>query len=291
MLLSMTGFGRSTGSFSEKTIVVELRSLNSKITDVKLRIPGEYRDKESEIRKLITDHAERGKIDLLIEIQNADGIAPVSLNEALFRGYHAALSKLADELSLDKSEMLAAIMRIPSVMGSQGSETEEEEWGCLKNIISEALENLREFRKHEGKMLEQDLRMRVNLITETLEKITPYEQERFQRMRERMRNNMEEVFGRENLDTNRFEQEVLYYLEKMDMSEEKSRLTQHCNFFIEQVADSKLSSGRSLGFITQEMGREINTLGAKAYDADIQRFVVQMKDELEKIKEQIANVL
>lgn len=287
----MTGFGRSTGSFSEKTIVVELRSLNSKITDVKLRIPGEYRDKESEIRKLITDHAERGKIDLLIEIQNADGIAPVSLNEALFRGYHAALSKLADELSLDKSEMLAAIMRIPSVMGSQGSETEEEEWGCLKNIISEALENLREFRKHEGKMLEQDLRMRVNLITETLEKITPYEQERFQRMRERMRNNMEEVFGRENLDTNRFEQEVLYYLEKMDMSEEKSRLTQHCNFFIEQVADSKLSSGRSLGFITQEMGREINTLGAKAYDADIQRFVVQMKDELEKIKEQIANVL
>ncbi len=291
MLLSMTGFGRSTGSFSEKTIVVELRSLNSKITDVKLRIPGEYRDKESEIRKLITDHAERGKIDLLIDIQNADGIAPVSLNEALFRGYHAALSKLADELSLDKSEMLAAIMRIPSVMGSQGNETDEEEWGCLKNIISNALENLREFRKHEGKMLEQDLRMRVNLITETLEKITPYEQERFQRMRERMRNNMEEVFGRENLDTNRFEQEVLYYLEKMDMSEEKSRLTQHCNFFIEQVADSKLSSGRSLGFITQEMGREINTLGAKAYDADIQRFVVQMKDELEKIKEQIANVL
>jgi uncharacterized protein (TIGR00255 family) len=205
--------------------------------------------------------------------------------------YHAALSKLADELALDKSEMLAAIMRIPSVMGSQGTETDEEEWNCLKNIISEALDNLREFRKHEGKMLEQDLRMRVHLITETLEKITPYEQERFQRMRERMRNNMEEVFGRENLDTNRFEQEVLYYLEKMDMSEEKSRLTQHCNFFMEQVADSKLSSGRSLGFITQEMGREINTLGAKAYDADIQRFVVQMKDELEKIKEQIANVL
>ena len=291
MLLSMTGFGRATGSYNDKTIVVELRSLNSKITDIKIRIPGEYRDRESEIRKLITDHAERGKVDLLIEIQNADGIAPVSLNHALFKGYHAALSQLADELGLDKSDMLPAIMRIPSVMGSQGGETEEEEWSTLRAIISEALDNLRVFRQHEGKMLEADLRGRIQIIHDILLKVTPFEQERFVRMRERMRNNMEEVFGRENLDSNRFEQEVLYYLEKMDMSEEKARLTQHCNYFIEQVADSKISSGRTLGFITQEMGREINTLGAKAYDAEIQRFVVQMKDELEKIKEQIANVL
>lgn len=291
MLLSMTGYGRATGSYGDKTIVVELRSLNSKITDIKLRIPGDYRDKESEIRKLITDHAERGKIDLLVDVQNADGAAPVSLNEPLFRGYYTAISKLADELALDKKDMLASIMRIPSVMGTQSGETEEEEWNCLKAIMTEALDALKLFRQHEGKVLEEDLRLRVKNITDTLEVVTPFEQERFARMRERIRNNMEEVFGRENLDSNRFEQEVLYYLEKMDMSEEKVRLAQHCKYFLEHVTASKLSAGRTLGFISQEMGREINTLGAKAYDANIQRFVVQMKDELEKIKEQLANVL
>jgi uncharacterized protein (TIGR00255 family) len=291
MLLSMTGYGRAIGSFGDKSIVVELRSLNSKVTDIKIRIPGEYRDKESEIRKLITDHAERGKVDINIDLQNSDGAAPVSLNEPLFRGYYLAISKLADELGLEKKDILSSIMRIPSVMGSQGNETDEEEWFVLRSIISEALEALKLFRQEEGKVIEQDLRLRIKTITDILDTVTPFEQERFVRMRERMRNNMEEVFGRENLDSNRFEQEVLYYLEKMDMSEEKVRLAQHCKYFLEQVDDSKLSAGRTLGFITQEMGREINTLGAKAYDANIQRFVVQMKDELEKIKEQIANVL
>jgi uncharacterized protein (TIGR00255 family) len=291
MLLSMTGYGRAIGSFGDKSIVVELRSLNSKVTDIKIRIPGEYRDKESEIRKLITDHAERGKVDINIDLQNSDGAAPVSLNEPLFRGYYLAISKLADELGLEKKDILSSIMRIPSVMGSQGNETDEEEWVVLRSIISEALEALKLFRQEEGKVIEQDLRLRIKTITYILDTVTPFEQERFVRMRERMRNNMEEVFGRENLDSNRFEQEVLYYLEKMDMSEEKIRLAQHCKYFLEQVDDSKLSAGRTLGFITQEMGREINTLGAKAYDANIQRFVVQMKDELEKIKEQIANVL
>ncbi len=287
----MTGYGRAIGSFGDKSIVVELRSLNSKVTDIKIRIPGEYRDKESEIRKLITDHAERGKVDINIDLQNSDGAAPVSLNEPLFRGYYLAISKLADELGLEKKDILSSIMRIPSVMGSQGNETDEEEWVVLRSIISEALEALKLFRQEEGKVIEQDLRLRIKTITYILDTVTPFEQERFVRMRERMRNNMEEVFGRENLDSNRFEQEVLYYLEKMDMSEEKIRLAQHCKYFLEQVDDSKLSAGRTLGFITQEMGREINTLGAKAYDANIQRFVVQMKDELEKIKEQIANVL
>lgn len=291
MLLSMTGYGRAIGSFGDKSIVVELRSLNSKVTDIKIRIPSEYRDKESEIRKLITDHAERGKVDINIDLQNSDGAAPVSLNEPLFRGYYLAISKLADELGLEKKDILTSIMRIPSVMGSQGNETDEQEWFVLRSIISEALEALKLFRQEEGKVIEQDLRLRIKTITDVLDTVTPFEQERFVRMRERMRNNMEEVFGRENLDSNRFEQEVLYYLEKMDMSEEKVRLAQHCKYFLEQVDDSKLSAGRTLGFITQEMGREINTLGAKAYDANIQRFVVQMKDELEKIKEQIANVL
>ena len=227
----------------------------------------------------------------VIEVQNASGIANVSLNEPLFRGYYNKISALADELQLDKSDMLTAILRIQNVVASQGAETEEEEWNALQSIVRTALDGLREFRKQEGLMLEKDLLMRVQLITDTLVAITPLEQERFQKMRDRLRNNLEEAFGRENLDSNRFEQEVLYYLEKMDMSEEKMRLAQHCKYFIEQIADKSLSTGRTLGFIAQEMGREINTLGAKAYDATIQRHVVQMKDELEKIKEQIANVL
>lgn len=287
----MTGYGRATGNYGDKTIIVEMRSLNSKITDIKMRIPGEYRDRETEIRKMISDHAERGKIDLLIEVQNADGAASVSLNEPLFRGYFNAVSKIADELGLNKADMLATIMRIPNVVASQSGETEEEEWNALQEIISEALKALRAFREQEGQVLEDDLRLRVKTITDILDQVTPFEQERFVKMRDRMRNNMEEAFGRENLDSNRFEQEVLYYLEKMDMSEEKLRLAQHCKYFLEQVSNVSQSAGRTLGFITQEMGREINTLGAKAYDAGIQRFVVQMKDELEKIKEQIANVL
>lgn len=287
----MTGYGRATGNYGDKTIIVEMRSLNSKITDIKMRIPGEYRDRETEIRKMISDHAERGKIDLLIEVQNADGAASVSLNEPLFRGYFNAVSKIADELGLNKADMLATIMRIPNVVASQSGETEEEEWNKLQEIIGETLKALRAFREQEGKVLADDLRLRVKTITDILGQVTPFEQERFVKMRDRMRNNMEEAFGRENLDSNRFEQEVLYYLEKMDMSEEKLRLAQHCKYFLEQFSNNSQSAGRTLGFITQEMGREINTLGAKAYDAAIQRFVVQMKDELEKIKEQIANVL
>lgn len=291
MLFSMTGYGRATGNFGDKTIVVELRSLNSKITDIKIRIPGEYRDKESEIRKMISDHAERGKVDLLIEVQNADGAANISLNVPLFKGYYLSISRLADELGLDKSDLLPSILRIPSVVASQSGETDDSEWATLRAIIQEALDALKVFRKQEGAVIETDLRERVRMITDMLDLVTPFEQERFARMRDRMRNNMEEAFGRENLDSNRFEQEVLYYLEKMDMSEEKLRLAQHCKYFVEQFTNDTQAAGRTLGFITQEMGREINTLGAKAYDANIQRFVVQMKDELEKIKEQIANVL
>jgi uncharacterized protein (TIGR00255 family) len=291
MLLSMTGYGRATGIYGDKSILVELRSLNSKITDIKMRMPAEYRDKEADIRKFVTDHAERGKIDVLIEVQNLNGAATVSLNEPVFKGYYLAISKIADELGLDKTELLPAILRIPSVIASQSNETTEEEWNTLKGILLEALNGLRNYRQQEGKVLDQDLRDRIGAIMGLLDMVAPYEQERFQKMRERMRNNLEETFGRENIDHNRFEQEVLFYLEKMDMSEEKVRLAQHCKYFIEQLDDHSQSAGRTLGFISQEIGREINTLGAKAYDANIQRFVVQMKDELEKIKEQIANAL
>ncbi|MBP6826265.1 MAG: YicC family protein [Saprospiraceae bacterium] len=287
----MTGYGRATGSFDEKTISVEVRALNSKMTDLKIRLPGEYKEKEVELRKIVNDHAERGKLDIIIDVQNADGAATVSLNEALFRGYHRELTRLTGELGMGQTDLLQAILRIPNVVASMSGEVNEEEWKTVCDTVGKALDNLRAFRGQEGQALETDLRLRVGNILILLAQVPPFEQDRFQRMRERLRNNMDEAFGKESLDTNRFEQEILYYLEKMDITEEKVRLEQHCRYFIEQVDNQQQSAGRTLNFISQEMGREINTLGAKAYDADIQRLVVQMKDELEKIKEQLANVL
>ncbi len=291
MLLSMTGFGRAHGTYQDKTISVEIRALNSKMTDLKMRLPGDYKEKEVELRKLITDHAERGKMDVAVDVQNADGAALVSLNVALFKGYYRELSRLMKELNMPDSDVLQAILRIPNVVSSPASEIDEDEWDTICGVATRALDHLKQFRRQEGKVLEADLRVRATNILLLLSEVPPFEQERFVRMRERLRNNLEDNFGKDSLDANRFEQEILYYLEKMDMSEEKVRLEQHCKYFIEQLGDTKQSGGRTLNFISQEIGREINTLGAKAYDADIQRLVVQMKDELEKIKEQLANVL
>jgi uncharacterized protein (TIGR00255 family) len=291
MLLSMTGYGRAHGNFGDKTIAVEVRALNSKMTDLKLRLPGDYKEKEVELRKLITDHAERGKIDVVVDVQNADGAAVVSLNEGLFRGYHRELKRLAGELGINQTDMLQAILRIPNVVAAAAGEVDEDEWQAICNTVTHALDHFKNFRRQEGRALEADLRLRVANILILLSEVAPFEKERFDRMRERLRNNLEEAAGKESLDANRFEQEILYYLEKMDITEEKVRLEQHCKYFLEQMNNPNQSAGRSLGFISQEMGREINTLGAKAYDADIQRLVVQMKDELEKVKEQLANVL
>jgi uncharacterized protein (TIGR00255 family) len=287
----MTGYGRASGNFGDKTILVEVRSLNAKVTDLKLRLPGDYKEKEIELRKLVTDHADRGKIDMVVEVQNADGAAAVTLNEALFRGYHRELSRLTQELGLDKGDILQAILRIPNIVASPSSEVDEDEWAVICAVATQALDVFKAFRRKEGIALEADLRQRIEAILGLLEQATPFEQGRFQRMRERMRVNLEENFGTDNVDQNRFEQEILYYLEKMDVNEEKVRLAQHCRYFLEQMNSKQESVGRTLSFITQEIGREVNTLGAKAYDADIQRIVVQMKDELEKVKEQLANVL
>ncbi len=291
MLLSMTGYGRANGSFGDKSIAVEIRALNSKMTDLKMRLPGDYKEKEVEMRKIVTDHAERGKIDMIVEVQNADGAASVSLNEGLFRGYHRELSRLTNELGMGQTDLLQAILRIPNVVTATSGEVDEEEWQAICETVNRALNTFKAFRQQEGLVLEADLRMRVGTILLLLADVNKFEQGRFTRMRERLRNNLEESIGKENLDNNRFEQEILYYLEKMDITEEKVRLAQHCKYFLEQIDVKNQSAGRTLNFISQEIGREINTLGAKAYDADLQRLVVQMKDELEKIKEQLANVL
>jgi uncharacterized protein (TIGR00255 family) len=291
MLLSMTGYGRAYGNFGEKTIMVEARALNSKMTDLKIRLPGDYREKELELRKLVTDHAERGKIDIVVEVQNADGAAAVTLNEALFKGYYRELTRLSQELGIERGDVMQAILRIPNIVATPTAEVDDDEWGAICQTVTRALDQMRHFRRNEGKVLEADLCARIEQINRLLTEVIPFEQARMVKMRERLRNNLEENFATDNVDKNRYEQEILYYMEKIDMSEEKLRLEQHCKYFLEQVGNQQQSAGRTLNFISQELGREINTLGAKAYDADIQRIVVQMKDELEKIKEQIANVL
>ncbi len=192
---------------------------------------------------------------------------------------------------MGQTDLLQAILRIPNVVTATSGEVDEEEWQAICETVNRALNTFKAFRQQEGLVLEADLRMRVATIVSLLAEVNKFEQGRFIRMRERLRNNLEESIGKENLDNNRFEQEILYYLEKMDITEEKVRLAQHCKYFVEQIEVKNQSAGRTLNFISQEIGREINTLGAKAYDADLQKLVVQMKDELEKIKEQLANVL
>ncbi len=289
MLLSMTGYGRATHTFKDKAITIEIRSLNSKFTDIRFKIPQNYKEKDADLRKIITKKAERGKIELAIEILSMQGDDDYSLNSPLFKKYYAELKKMSEELGMDKGDLMQAILRLPNIVVTSGDEVDEEEWQAVLHTLYLALDNFHKFRLAEGSAMEEDLRLRTRNILSMLEQIDPHEKERITRLRQRLHQNLEEFLGKENVDENRFEQEILFYLEKMDITEEKVRLGQHCHFFLEQLNKSTSQKGRKLNFISQEMGREINTLGAKANSSDIQRLVVAMKDDLEKIKEQIAN--
>ena len=291
MLLSMTGYGRATSTFGDRTITVEIRSLNSKFTDVRFKIPALYREKEIELRKLIVGLVERGKIDLSIEIQSLSGEDEYGLNEALFRRYYRQLSQLKEDLNIESGDLVQAILKIPNVIASHSSEVDEKEWQDVVSVVRAAIGNFTDFRTIEGKAMAEDLSMRIKTIASLLEKVDPFEKERIGKLRARMQQNLQEFMGKENVDENRFEQEVLFYLEKIDITEEKVRLGQHCKYFLQQLEDNSTQKGRKLSFISQEIGREINTLGAKGYSSEIQRIVVNMKDELEKIKEQVANLV
>ncbi|MEZ4959950.1 MAG: YicC/YloC family endoribonuclease [Saprospiraceae bacterium] len=289
MLLSMTGYGRSTNTYDSKTITVELRSLNSKFTDIRLKTPASFREKEHLLRRFITERVERGKIDMTVEVKSMFGDENFGLNVPLFKRYYRELSTISGELGSSTDGLMAAILRIPNVVVTEEGEIDEREWKTIEQTLEEAFTNFDNFRRTEGAAMEEDLRLRSGNILETLKQINPFEEGRVTLLRNRLRQNLEEFMSKENIDENRFEQEVLFYLEKIDITEEKVRLEQHCNFFLEQLDTDVVSKGRTLSFISQEMGREINTLGAKAYSADIQRLVVSMKDDLEKIKEQVAN--
>ncbi len=291
MLLSMTGYGRASAGFREKTISVEVKSLNSKFTDLRLKIPQNFREKETELRKMVIDRAERGKLELSIDVKSLQGDDGFGLNRPLFKRYYLELQTLLRDMDAPQSDLVQAILKIPNVVSTEEQEIDDDEWEAVMQAMEQALALFDNYRLDEGNAMEDDLRARVGNILEMLTQVNPFEEDRVSKIRQRMYQNLEEFMGKENVDKNRFEQEVLFYLEKMDITEEKVRLEQHCRYFLEELDKKINAKGRKLGFISQEMGREINTLGAKAYSPEIQRLVVSMKDELEKIKEQVANTV
>lgn len=287
----MTGYGRSSRNFEKRTITVELRAVNSKTTDLRLKLPLDFKDKEILLRKLITDKGERGKIDVQISIESNIDKDNGGINQSLFKRYYKEIQRLNEEMGNGIGNFTEAVLRIPNVVTGDTDGIDDEEWEEIETVVNEAFEQFNAFRLAEGKAHEDDLRERTNAILINLLKVSPFEADRIHKMKQRLRQNLEEFWGRDNVDENRYEQEILFYVDKMDITEEKIRLEQHCKYFMEQLDNKATSKGRQLNFITQEMGREINTLGAKAYHSEIQHLVVGMKDELEKIKEQIANVL
>jgi uncharacterized protein (TIGR00255 family) len=290
MLKSMTGYGSAKGTVGTQAVTVEIRSLNSKFLELNVRLPLQFRDKELEIRADVGKLLERGKADLNVSIDNNELAKRSTVNKEIFLAYYEDLKSLATETGMSDDNMLDAILKLPAVLNSEKSEMDEEQWKQLKGLIQSAVEQFNLFRCNEGNVLEQDVTQRLNAIENALPQLENFEQARIESVRARLHKSVNELKDQLNIDTNRFEQELIYYIEKLDISEEKVRLKSHCDYFI-QTINSKEANGKKLGFITQEIGREINTIGSKANDANMQRIVVEMKDELEKLKEQLANVL
>ncbi|MEM1216526.1 MAG: YicC/YloC family endoribonuclease [Bacteroidota bacterium] len=291
MLLSMTGYGRASKTWQDKTFTIELRSLNSKYTDLRMRCPQNLREKEAGLRKKVTDFAIRGKLEMLVEINSESGDDQFGLNVPLFKKYFTNLQNLAQEFEYEDQTLMSAILRLPNVAASADGELSDEAWAELSTTVDAALQNFQAFRQQEGAATAEDLAGRIDTIQNLLQDVSPHEDNRIQAIRDRLYRSLEDKLSKDRIDENRFEQEVIFYLEKMDINEEKMRLQQHCKYFLEILHNDKLAKGRKLSFISQEIGREINTLGAKAYSSTIQRLVVGMKDELEKIKEQTANIV
>lgn len=285
----MTGFGKAELILPDKKVTIEIKSLNGKNIDSNVKIPVFYREKEIVIRKILQDYLKRGKIDFNIYYELNEGISGNSINKKIFRAYFKQINELKDELNLTSKEILSSILRLPDTIKTDKIELDEKEWAQVENGIYKALDDLNQFRKQEGMAMMKDLQERVKSIIKLLNSIEPFEKERIIRLRERISKNLQELKLSE-ADNNRYEQEMIYYLEKLDISEEKIRLANHCEYFLETLKNGE-ESGKKLAFISQEIGREINTLGSKASESNIQHVVVKMKDELEKIKEQILNVL
>ncbi|RTE55519.1 YicC family protein [Arenibacter aquaticus] len=285
MIQSMTGFGKNVIQRPSKKITIEIKSLNSKNLDLNARIPSAYREKELEMRKTIASSLVRGKVDFGLYIENTGAEASSEVNEAVVRQYMEQLGSIA---SGDQMALLEIAMRMPDTMKTEREDIDEEEFAAIKEALVEALKEINTFRTEEGKVLEADFQGRIEALKVLLDKVSSMDQERLATVRERLEKAVADL--KTDLDSNRFEQELIYYLEKYDITEEKVRLLNHLDYFAATLKTDD-SNGKKLGFICQEIGREINTIGSKANYAPMQQLVVQMKDELEKIKEQMLNVL
>jgi uncharacterized protein (TIGR00255 family) len=292
MIKSMTGFGQSSLDDGQYQIAVEIKSLNSKFLDLNLRLPKTFSDKEIEVRNLISESLERGKVSVSIDFEKvADGQISQTYNDALFVAYYAELKKLADRVVAPYDMLFQLALNSPNVIqGNSKEEVPEETWGKVRKLLSEVLAKCDKFRVDEGKVLDKMLTQCCKVIEENLERIKELDPKRVQRIRDRLKNNVTSFFGEEGFDSNRLEQEIIFYIEKLDINEEKVRLKSHLDYFLQALREPQ-SNGKKLNFITQEIGREINTIGSKSNDAEMQKHVVVMKEELEKVKEQLNNVL
>ena len=288
MIKSMTGYGKAEGEVKGNRVSIEIKSLNSKFLECNVRLPQAYRSKEMEIRNLLSQNLLRGKVELSSNVEFLGTGATNFLNKPLINAYHTEFNALK-ESGISSNDYLGLIMRLPNVMNLESEELDAKSWNALKSIINEALDKLNDFREVEGQSLDKDMSERIDSIDTNLNQVTELDGNRATRIKDKLQEQIKQI-EQMTFDENRFEQELIYYIEKLDISEEKIRLKTHIDYFKEVMKD-KESNGKKLGFITQELGREINTIGSKANDADIQRIVVAMKDALEKIKEQVANVL
>ena len=291
MILSMTGFGKAEGTIGNNKFNVEIRSVNSKQFDLSVRMPAIYKEKEIPLRNKLSKELYRGKIDLSIQFDSngADHLSAV-INHTVVKKYYEQIESLSNDLGLNPAPSLIDILRLPDTMKQERLEVDEEEWEIVMKLIEQAIQNFISFRKQEGEAILHEFNVRINNIEQYANEIIPYEKERTESVRDKIESLFSEYEDRESVDNNRLEQEMIYYLEKLDITEERSRLFNHIKYFRETL-DSDTPQGKKLGFICQELGREINTMGSKANHATIQKLVVQMKDELEKIKEQVLNAL
>ena len=291
MIRSMTGFGKTEFEVGTKKITLEIKSLNSKQLDINTRVPSMYREKDLEIRRLISETLTRGKVDFAIYLDNLGTESTSRINAAIIKDYFAQLKAVHEELGLAINEsIMQSIMRLPETVKMVYDELDETEWLVVRENLVKTLENLNTFRDQEGLALKADIDANIANILDLLNQVEPFETQRMENVKIKIKESLDALQLNGSLDKNRFEQELIYYMEKLDINEEKVRLANHCSYFTETMNEDE-PSGRKLGFIAQEIGREINTLGSKANESNLQRIVVQMKDNLEKIKEQVLNVL
>jgi len=291
MLKSMTGYGRAEQSVNDKTFLIELRSLNGKQFEVTLKIPYLLKPYEFEIRNMLSEQLIRGSIECTIYLKQNGAARPVTINTELAAAYYQPMKDLSEKLQLDPAHILSTLLKMPEVIAPSTDVLSKEEWEGFRGILQQALAGISAHRDDEGAVLEKDLRLRISNIREQQDEVQRMEPNRKKKIRENLEKILNDNVGKENVDQNRLEQELIYYIEKIDISEEQVRLKNHCDYFLTLLDENEQAKGKKLSFILQEIGREINTTGAKAYDASIQKAVVMMKDELEKAKEQVLNAL